>query len=189
MLLALFGAPLFASEGTARHEVYGGYGFASLLHITSSILDDIAFSYSAPFTGAKSQSDQGSLGPVFLGYNYSYARHGFVGLVGSYEQVKTRWNYEDGHADWNLYFTSLMVRTGLTWGWEWVQVYHSLSLGGTYVDAANSDTTGYRRSAHKTIPAGHIALLGLRFGRGLGLFADVGIGTLGLVNFGASFKF
>ncbi len=189
MITALL-SPCFAYDDEYKsHEVYAGYGYYSVLYLSASLVDSIAFSSLSSFTGGKHEKDQGSWGPIFAGYNYYLNDNFSLGGYTSYETLKTRWQYSNGYEDWEWSFLSLMGRMNVQYGWDSVKFYHSLILGYTRAEITLEDSSGLSKSESTYIPGGHIALLGLKFGREYTFFADVGFGYLGLINFGATYKF
>lgn len=172
------------------YSVYGGYGFASLLNISSAILETMTFTLMSPFTGeVRSIKDKGSLGPLFFGADYYFSDNFSAGGIFVYESIKRRWKYETGYADWDYTFVSLMGRLNAQYGWDYFKFYHSIMIGGTYSGTDLFSTKGERKSEGSFFPGGHIALLGIKVGKEFSVFADVGVGWLGIINFGVSYSF
>lgn len=189
-LIILFLSPCFASDDEFKeHEVYAGYGFYSVLYISASLLDSIAFSSVSTFAGGKHVKDNGSWGPLFAGYNYYLNNNFSLGGYTSYETVRSRWEYSNGYEEWEYSFLSLMGRVNVQYGWDAVKFYHSLTLGYTRAEVTLADSSGLSKSESTYIPGGHLALLGIKFGTDYTFFADVGFGYLGIFNFGATYKF
>ncbi|NLV68530.1 MAG: hypothetical protein GXY14_12745 [Spirochaetes bacterium] len=172
------------------YSVYGGYGFGSVLNISTGLLEAIAFSFSAAFTDeARTIEDNGSFGPLFFGADYYFSDNFSAGGIFVYESVNRRWQYDSGYVDWDWTFVSLMGRLNVQYGWDYFKFYHSIMIGGTYsgIDVSSSD--GQSPGSSEFIPGVHLALLGIKIGKEFSVFADVGVGWLGIVNFGASFSF
>lgn len=197
-----FSSSLFAineyeeEDDEFTYSVYGGYGVLSVPYVFSGFLELLAFTFSAPFTSDhRTIEDNGSFGPVFAGVDFYGSENFSYGGLFAYEQVNRRWVYEDnigaetGHADWNWSFLSLMGRVNLQWGWEYIKFYHSLMFGATYSGLEFKSTDGQSRSDFDFIPGAHLVLIGVRIGKEFSVFADYGVGYLGMINFGASYSF
>ncbi len=170
-------------------SVYGGYGYGSVLNIFTALLEAIAFAYTSPFTGGKEINTEESFGPAFTGIDFTVNEHMSLGGILAYEQLTRRWQFDDGYTDWNWSFITLMGRMNIEYGWEYFKFYHSLMLGGTRAELELDDSAGYRHSSSDYIFGAHLSLLGIKIGKQFSVFADIGIGYLGLVNFGASYSF
>lgn len=195
-LFVSFSSPVFAineyedEDEEFTYSVYGGYGFGSILNISTGLLEAIAFSFSAAFTDeARTIEDNGSFGPLFFGADFYFTDNFSAGGIFAYESVNRRWQYTSGHVDWNWTFVSLMGRINIQYGWDYFKFYHSLMIGGTYAGIEVESSDGQSPGSSDFIPGAHLALLGIKVGREFCVFADVGVGYLGMVNFGASYSF
>ncbi len=177
------------------YSVYGGYGLVSVPNISSALLEAVAFSFSAAFTDDhRTVKDNGSFGPIFVGADYYLSDNFSFGGLCCLEQIRRRWEYSDagtvtGYADWNWTFISLMGRVNIQYGWDYFKFYHSLMVGGTYVGIGLEDSDDHSQSGSDFIPGAHLALLGIKVGKEFSVFVDIGVGYLGIINFGASFSF
>ncbi|HPS57312.1 MAG TPA: hypothetical protein PK514_04340 [Spirochaetota bacterium] len=173
------------------NNIYAGYGVGSGPQIITGILDTLAFAFTTSFSGSKSIETRDVIGPIFLGADYFPVDYVSVGGLFVYDAFTRRWTYSDGgYADWNWSFISLMGRINLQWGWDYLKFYHSIMLGGSRVgiDLQQSDGQHEHNSSEYTW-AGHVVLLGIKVGKEFKVFADFGVGYLGMINFGASFSF
>ena len=206
MLIALTVIFGFTSSGFAINEyeeedefyynnIYVGYGFLSVPSISAALLEAIAFTFSAPFTDdERTIKDKGSFGPLFIGADYFLTDNFSLGGIFSYEDVKRRWVYSDGvsttgYCDWNWSFISIMGRLNIQYGWDNFKFYHSLMIGGSRVGIGLDPSEGANQSSSEYTWAAHVALLGIKIGKEFSVFADVGVGYLGIINFGASLSF
>ena len=171
------------------YSVSGGYGFGSVPQIATALLESIAFAYTAPFTGSKKIETKDVFGPVFAGADYYFNDNFSCGGMLVCDTFTRRWTFDNGYTDWNWSFLSLMGRLNLQYGWEYVKFYHSLMIGGSRVGIELEDSDGNSHSSSEYTWAGHLALLGIRIGKEFSVFADIGVGYLGIVNFGASISF
>lgn len=86
------------------------------------------------------------------------------------------------------HFLTLMPKVRFTWvNSKWVRMYSSLALGATYNTGDFNDYTG--GSSPSIYPAIQISPLGIAVGRSLFGFAELGIGTQGLLQFGLGYRF
>lgn len=188
---SLFAINEYEDEGEYYYNnIYAGYGFASGPQILTAILDSFAFAFTTSLTGSKSIETRDVFGPVFVGADYFPVENFSVGGLFAYDSFTRRWTYDNGYADWHWSFISLMGRINLQWGWDYVKFYHSLMLGGARVgiDLQQSDNNNEHSSSEYTW-SGHVTVLGIKVGKEFSVFADVGFGYLGLINFGASYTF
>jgi hypothetical protein len=189
------GSNLHAQEEFARHEVYGGYGFVSLLDFSEVIWSGLI----SGFSGESSVTSK-SYGPIIAGYNYYPKSWVSIGPCVSYDQFLMRSHYSDNSSFTQQYHNiSLMFRFDFHYAnFKYVQLYSGLSVGGTAVILGLTSRgngiaflDNYRVSSTSVgfLPAFQINLFGIRIGTVFGFFIELGFGYNGIVNAGFSGKF
>jgi hypothetical protein len=189
------GADLYAQEEFARHELYGGYGFVSLLDFTEVFWSGLI----AGFSGGSSITGK-SYGPIIAGYNYYPKSWVSVGPCVSYDQFLMRSHYSDNSSFTQQYHNiSLLFRFDFHYAnFKYVQLYSGLSVGGTAVIFGLASRgngiaffNNYRTSSTSVgfLPAFQINLFGIRMGTVFGFFIELGFGYNGIINAGFSGKF
>lgn len=180
------------SNEFSHHEIQVGYGFVSMLAISATVTNALAFAFTQPFNNYTENTTNiyanGSWGPLYVNYSYYPLKWLGVGLVASYEQVND--TVSTGlirQINWQ--FLTFLAKVNFTYGWEWVKFYHSLAAGFTYATATIVDINNLRSSNGKPMFAFHVTVFGIRVGKTVGVFTDFGIGYQGIINVGVDFKF
>jgi hypothetical protein len=164
---------------TRRHDLSLSYGVLSsdqLVDIFSDIVT-IVLTF-----GTFSKSNQKFSGVPFLSYHYSAnSRFGFGAAVGGYNSS----GYLEMLGDTIGTFREKNYVAAVELDYHWImkpalQVYSGAGFGfryrhGTYLAEETSDTV------NKVLPAFHLNVLGVRFGRKIGFFLEAGIGYKGLL--------
>jgi hypothetical protein len=172
-----------------RNDIQIGYGFISMLSVSTLLMNALMVAFT-PLPGEKTITDVGSWGPIFVNYNFFPLKWLGVGLVVAYEADNNRTTYSNGgYSDMNWQYTTFMLKVNFRYGWEWVKFYHGISAGVTYAKVNFADTTGIASTNDGALFAFHITAFGIRVGKTVGVFADIGIGYLGIVNVGVNFVF
>ena len=196
VLAGLFaGSNLHAQEEFARHELYGGYGFVSVLDFSEAFWSGMI----AGFSGGSSITSK-SYGPIIAGYNYYPKSWVSIGPSVSYDQFLIRSHYSDNSSLTQQYHNiSLMFRFDFHYAnFKYVQLYSGLSVGGTAAiigltsrgnGIAYLDNYRVRTNGLSVIPAFQINLIGIRIGTVFGFFIELGFGYNGFINAGFSGKF
>jgi len=171
---------------TRRHDLSLSYGVLSSDQLTDIFEDIVTIVLTF---GTFGKTDQEFTGVPFLTYHYSSnSRFGFGAAIGGYNS--------SGH----LQFAGDDVGTfkeknyiaAVELDYHWImkpsfQMYSGAGVGvryrkGTY-ETTESDTVS------KVLPAFHLNALGIRFGRKIGFFLEMGIGYKGLLSGGVNAQF
>ena len=171
---------------TRRHDLSLSYGVLSSDQLTDIFEDIVTIVLTF---GTFGKTDQEFTGVPFLTYHYSSnSRFGFGAAIGGYDS--------SGH----LQFAGDDVGTfkeknyiaAVELDYHWImkpsfQMYSGAGVGvryrkGTY-ETTESDTVS------KVLPAFHLNALGIRFGRKIGFFLEMGIGYKGLLSGGVNAQF
>ncbi len=132
-------------------------------------------------------------------YNIAYDRilseKARIGVIYNYEKVKYSEKYYDGdYSDVDISIHTLLLRPRVFWGGQKLKVYHGFALGGALYDKNSSSLENGDFSEDKGTDmslALHGYLIGLeyKFDDNFCIYADLGLGWLGTVNYGISFCF
>ncbi|MCC9136903.1 hypothetical protein ACFSKU_05045 [Pontibacter silvestris] len=127
-----------------------------------------------------------SAGPVMLGYNYGAGKRISVGVTGSYTTFSARFK-ESGDLDFsNRYFT-LIPRVDYHWAKrDNVDVYSGLGFGASLLHTHYNEG---RTNAQSIGAAIQVNCVGIRVGKKVGGFLEMGFGFNGLVNGGINTRF
>lgn len=171
-----------------KHEISASYGMVTVDQIVD-IFEDILVTI---FTlGNFEKSDYNYSGALFLTYKYGASYRWDIGLTAGIDRVQTDLMWDD---ELQGYFkenhTTLAAETDYRWVKKnFIELYTGIGVGYTftnnYAELLNGDTENVN-SGHVT---GQLNLLGIRIGKKIGLYTEIGFGYKGILNFGASFKF
>lgn len=126
-----------------------------------------------------------SSGTGMISYKYYLSKRTTLGMVVAYENL----------SNWGSYLTFAPEATYAYYDNKdariRVKMYGSASLGLTVFDdfAISRDLYTYHRDESGAKITGHISPFGIRIGRKLGGFMELGLGYKGLFNFGMSYRF
>lgn len=160
-----------------RHEIFAGYGVLSL-QVMGNYFGNF---FIGSFFGTG--QDMSSAGPVMLGYNYWAGEKISIGVTGSYTTFSARFN-ESGELDFRNRYYTIVPRVDYHWAKrENVNVYSGLGLGASLLHTHY----GKGRTNPKDLGVGaaiQVNCVGIRVGRKVGGFFEMGFGFNGLVNAG-----
>ena len=177
-------APVFGQ--TRRHDLSVSYGALSIDQM-SDILQDVL---TVVLTlGTFNKTDAKYTGVPFLTYHYSAnSRFGFGAAVGTYKASGT---LQAGGEDVGTYEERNTIGA-VELDYRWVmrpglQIYSGVGFGlryrhGTYQTEGSSEV-------NKFLPTFHINALGVRFGRKVGFFFELGAGYKGVLSAGLNAQF
>jgi len=180
---------LFATAGlgqTRTHDVSLQYGLISIDQVSDIFTDILTIVLTL---GTFSKDDMKFTGVPFLTYHYSAnSRFGFGGAIGGYSasgNLRVGDNTVGTFKERNY-----VAAVELDYHWimrEGFQLYSGAGFGvrfrnGTY-ETTESDTL------NKVLPTFHLNAIGLRFGRRIGFFAELGAGYKGILSFGINGQF
>ena len=180
------------NQKNLENEFYAGYGIGSIYNF------NIANGRTFPAPGSSSTSTTNSniqsWGTVFLGYNRKLSKIITVGFLVSYLNCTytSKQNYivypQNTYYDEDLINGLTLLRLNY-FNKPGLSFYSGLGLGVT-VDFYSSRPAGGESDFSKKLKvAGQLTFLGVRFGRALGGFLEVGVGTNSIISAGVSYKF
>ncbi|HTX88397.1 MAG TPA: hypothetical protein VMC08_05360 [Bacteroidales bacterium] len=181
------------SQADLPNEFYAGYGLGSVFYFSG--LSNHYYSDAYPY---KADQYLRSAGTFLLGYTRHLNRVVSVGSQFAYFPATTDLTYNDysegtGTNDVihrTAHDNVLMALTRITFSYvskSFFRIYSGFAIGVT-VDLGNVTYNGTTENKRKLLPAGQLTMFGVRFGRSLGGFLEMGIGTLGIVTAGISYK-
>jgi hypothetical protein len=142
--------------------------------------------------GSYNKRDMTFSGVPFLTYHYSANdRFGFGGAIGYYSASGALVASGDDVVVGDFREKSYIGAVELDYHWimkPGFQLYSGAGFGvkvrhGSYVDGTDTDTET------KALPAFHLNAIGLRLGKKVGFFAELGIGYKGILAFGLNGQF
>ncbi len=182
-----------SSQADLSNEFYAGYGAGSIFY----------------FTGISNKSYQGqysnssdkylrSAGTFYMGYNRTLNRVISLGINFSYMPANTEYyhylyDYETHSSTdetWTATDNLLGALTRITFSYlnrPMFRIYSAFALG-VIVDCGKVNYNGESFSKRNIYPGIQLTMFGVRFGRALGGFLEMGFGTSGIVNAGISYK-
>jgi hypothetical protein len=185
LALTLFCAPLAAQN--RRHDISLSYGVVTLDQL-SDIFEDILTIVITLGTFSKENMDFS--GAPFLSYHFApRGRFGFGIAAGTYRTTGGLTTL--GSPAGTFKETNTIAALEMDYRWVYkpsFQLYSGLGAGlrfrkGQYDVGDELETT------NNTFPTFHVNALGLRFGKQVGLFFELGFGYKGVLNGGLSAQF
>lgn len=185
LALVLFCAPLAAQN--RRHDISLSYGVVTLDQL-SDVLEDILTVVITLGTFSKENLDFS--GAPFLSYHFApRGRFGFGIAAGTYRTTGDLQSMDSPVGTFKE--TNTIAALELDYRWVYkpsFQLYSGLGAGlrfrkGRYHVGDELETTD------NTFPTFHVNALGLRFGKQVGLFLELGLGYKGVLNGGLSAQF
>ncbi len=186
LALAAFVATPAAFGQTRTHDISLSYGMLSIDQMADILQDVLTVVLTL---GSYSKADAKYTGVPFLTYHYSAnSRFGFGGAVGTYNAKGT---LRIGDADAGTYKeTNYIAAAELDYRWimrPGFQLYSGAGFGVRYRHGAYS--TEGSETLNKVLPTFHINAIGLRIGKQVGFFAELGAGYKGVLSFGLNGQF
>lgn len=167
-------------------EVYGAYGLGSAQEIVDG-LSDIATSLGT--AGLVGSNTDHRYGPIMLGVNYYLTPRLSAGVL--YSNTSSR-SVISGENTADSYYKNaynvFMARTDYRYVNKIVQLYSGISVGASFAKT-KPDNVSNTKTASTTDIAYQINALGIRAGKKIGAFAELGFGYNGILNLGVSAKF
>jgi hypothetical protein len=171
---------------TRRHDLSVSYGVLSIDQLADVLTDIVTIVVTL---GTFNKSDVKYSGVPFLTYHFSAnSRFGFGAAVGGYSSSG---NLQVAGDDVGTY-TERNYIGAVELDYHWVmrpgfQLYSGAGFGlryrhGTY-ETTESDTF------NRILPTFHLNVLGVRFGRTVGFFAEIGAGYKGILSAGLNAQF
>jgi hypothetical protein len=169
------------------NEVFLGYGALGLFYWTGRM----AHSSDYPSEqGNQTFTEPSSAGALEIGYTRNLGRVISVGFLFGIQNFSYTGTTPQGvRTEYNDFLAGGMARILFSYlNKPTVNMYSGLALGIT-MNFGSADQPSGTVTDRKLFPGGQLTLMGLRFGKALGGFIEFGIGTIGIVNAGISYKF
>ncbi|MES2653090.1 MAG: hypothetical protein V4663_15220 [Bacteroidota bacterium] len=167
-------------------EIYGSYGLAS----AQEIIDGLSDMGTSLFSGGIASSNTNHrYGPIAVGLNYYFTPRLSAGIL--YSNTSSRSVVSGGNSSEHFYkntYNVIMARTDYRYINKLVQLYSGISLGSSFAATKPENGTN-TKTASTTDFAYQINALGVRVGRKIGVFTELGFGYNGIINAGISAKF
>lgn len=205
--LALFGVSVHAqttpqpenkkprkSTDVLVNECYLAYTYGSLL-MTNDYIDH---SYDDFPDLVNIPSEAVSYGGIKAGYNRGLNRVLAIGILLNYEQLSYTGDYPNeihsgsskAYITDNI-FTEVTMLTIHYLNKPVIRLYSAvgLGIGFAFSNVRKATSSSADASLRKTMFAGQITFIGLRVGRSLGGFMEIGVGSASMISLGMSYKF
>jgi len=141
---------------------------------------------------ASSINEKG-FGGFFIGYKFEVTRRLMLGGIIMYQKKAEDLLFADRSVNFKRQFYTLAVELDYRYvNKELVKLYSGIGLGYTVINESFSgDTTNFRLidSNEPGYFNLHVNAIGVRVGKALAGFAEIGFGYKGLLNFGISYQF
>jgi len=187
LILAVSVLSIGGSGQTRKHDLSLSYGVLSIDHLTDVFTDILTIVITL---GTFSKNNVKYTGVPFLTYHHSSnSRFGFGLAAGGYSSSGDLRVGETVVGDFRE--RNYVAAAELDYHWimqEGFQLYSGAGFGvrfrrGTYSDADDTD------SVSKVLPTFHLNAIGLRVGRKVGFFAELGVGYKGVLCAGVNAQF
>ena len=183
-----------------KHEMYAEYGVITtknliivsrrlLSDISAAIFNAIVEELNIPAGINYTRTYGGTKGTIALGYNYYFTPRWSLGAMANYQGFRTYVNFDNGvQALLKDDFYALQIRTDIRWvNQPMVQMYSGIGVGGAWWKS------GYDEPNINFVNTGlfsmQITPVGMRVGKQIGGFIEMGLGSNGLLVGGISGKF
>lgn len=177
LLVAL---PLHAQS---KQELSLFYGALALPELSPLVNNAFAGSLLVPVSENGSISAT-SFGQIGVGFRYYLVPKLPIGGVLSYSQATAT-----ASSTYTVHYINLLVKTDYRYVIEPYYQFYSGLAAGVALNAYSTPFALEEGTGNRLIFAFQLTVVGFRFGKKLGGFAELGFGHLGLVNAGMSFRF
>lgn len=171
------------------HDLTASYGFATSYQIMDVIEDVLVATFSF---GTYEKEDYNYSGALFVSYKYAPSYRINTGVALGIDRVSGDLIQNDvKYGDFTESHTTLALEADYRWvKQEVIQFYTMLGLGYTLnTETGSYNTTGQTDTETSSNVAFQVTPIGMRIGRKLGGFAELGFGYKGIMNFGLSYRF
>lgn len=183
-LLIVLPATIFAQD--KKHEMVLGYGVGTHYAIVEQMAGILGVVITLGEFNAELESGTGA---ILLGYRYSVGDKLTIGFDGSYTKLKDVLKF-DGKEVGNLdkYFYTIAPYIAYNYVKKGnLSMYSGIGLGYAFVkDAYTTDDGDEIENIGEF--AFHLNAFGVRYGKNIGGYVEVGYGYKGIVNLGISLK-
>jgi hypothetical protein len=162
-----------------------GWGVGSVLQVAEGLGRGLQSAFSA---GMTSLGPSRVVGPMVVTAERDFGETYTVGLSYSYLRIR-RDVFDRGSiagTQEDAFHTAMAEGLGRYLQRGTFHLYTGLSAGATFLRTSDASSPGNGNSVH---PFYHLHLLGMRWGSRVGVWADLGVGALGVVNGGLLVRF
>ena len=193
--IVLFGLLINFEVKAQKNEVRISYGVLTSSELIQFLGED--FLATALTGGLYSPSNYRSSGAIGVDYYYKLSKRWSIGANFTFEELKKDVSYDKNRTvagnSKNNYFT-FMPQTRFSYlNNNGIELYSGLSLGASLraekFTPSKNETTLEGEDSSQLFLAFQANLLGIRVGKKLGGFAELGFGNKGVINAGVSYKF
>ncbi|MBL7102697.1 MAG: hypothetical protein ISS18_00030 [Bacteroidales bacterium] len=184
ILLLVLPATIFAQD--KKHEIVLGYGVGTHYAIVEEMANILGVVITLGTFNAEFESGTGA---ILLGYRYSAGEKFSIGIDGSYTKIKDNLKIQ-GKQVGNLEKEFYTIAPYVAYNYikkEKIRLYSGIGLGYTFGKDKYTTDDGGDETKNIGEFAFHINAFGVRFGKNIGGYVEVGYGYKGLVNLGVSF--
>ncbi|QIL41884.1 hypothetical protein G7074_23020 [Pedobacter sp. HDW13] len=169
-----------------KFEIYGAYGLGS----AQEIIDGLSDMGTSLITGGNASSTTShGFGPIIVGANYYLTARLTAGVL--YSNTSSKSTVSAGStagSDYKNTYNVFMARTDYRYVNKTIQLYSGISLGAS-IAKTKPENGNSTNTASSTDFAYQVNALGIRAGKNIGAFAELGFGYNGIINVGISAKF
>ncbi len=177
-IILISNSTLFAQE-KGIHEIEAGYGTTTSNYLANSTAGIFASLFSFGFLEIENIKTSGLF---YFKYKYAIANKWMIGAIVSYEQLK-----EDASFIFNSQTEPIKYRyitTGLEAGYHYIskpliQIYSGFGIAYSF-ETNSSNLNSF---------LWHLNALGIRVGKSLAFFGELGFGYNGILSIGGSYQF
>jgi outer membrane protein W len=184
-LLLVLSATIFAQD--KKHEIVLGYGVGTHYAIVEEMAGVLGIFITLGTFNAEYESGTGA---ILLGYRYSAGEKFSIGIDGSYTKIKEILKIQSKPVG-SFYKQFYTIAPYVAYNYikkEKFSMYSGIGLGYTFVKDEYTMDDGGNETNNSGEFAFHLSAFGVRFGKNIGGYVEVGYGYKGLVNLGVSFK-
>jgi hypothetical protein len=189
IILLLSSGVVTTNAQYVHHDLSGSYGFVT----TDQIVDVFKDVLTAVFSfGNYQKEDYNYSGALFLTYKNAVTYKTHIGATIGIDNVTgDLTNNNIKYGDFRTNHTTMAIEGDIRWVKKNAfQLYSGIGLGYTFTSETGEISATGDTDTNKS---GHVAFqinpLGMRMGKRLGAFAEIGFGYKGIANFGLSYQF
>ncbi len=184
------GIQLAKAQEKGTNEISIGYGVGSSNQIFDAMFDGTLFALSL---GNVTYENKTTLGPFYLNYNHAIIDKLMIGGTIAYEKIKEDVHFSNilsGEQTTNIY------SLGIEGHYHYIsnrsfRMYSGLGLGytnarGKYGSNSDKDSNNIKTDHHINF---QLTAIGLRFGKKLGGYTELGMGYKGVFSLGMNYQF
>ena len=169
--------PVKKNQFDVQNEFYVYYGIGSLYYYISRNSNS-GWSYT-------------TYGSFIVGYTRSLNKVIGVGFELAYTPISRTYNLSTS-SNQSTYYNYIQALARIRFQYlnrPAFGMYSGIAIGVTMDYYSETSSSGVTTNKQDLLPAGQLALLGFRVGRGAAFSGEFGIGTLSILNIGFSYKF